>query len=175
MQQAQGPYGTYNQGMPSGMQGGMVPGQGGPSPYGGMSPSYGMMPGYSGSYPPSGMQQGMGGASQQGMGGPAQQGMGGVPQQAGQVPFQEESYIENILRMNLGKEATIYMTFEGDKRQTFQGILEAAGRDHIIISDPQTGRRYLLLMVYLDYITFNQPLNYTYPYTPQPSRRRSKK
>lgn len=82
------------------------------------------------------------------------------------VPFVEESYIENILRLNLGKVATIYMTFENNTQwnaKIFRGVLEAAGRDHIIISDPQTGRRYLLLMVNLDYITFDEELNYLVP------------
>lgn len=77
----------------------------------------------------------------------------------------EESYVENILRMNLGKHVTIYMTFENNSawnNKIFKGQLEAAGRDHIIISDPSTGARYLLLMVNLDYITFDGPLNYTY-------------
>ncbi len=82
-------------------------------------------------------------------------------------PMFEESYIENILRLNLGKMATIYMTFENNSEwnaKIFKGRLEAAGRDHIIISDPQTGMRYLLLMVNLDYITFDEELNYTYPF-----------
>lgn len=83
------------------------------------------------------------------------------------VPGQEQSYVENILRMNLGKVATIYMTFENNSEwnaKVFKGVLEAAGRDHIIISDPSTGRRYLLLTVNLDYITFDEPLNYTLPF-----------
>lgn len=80
----------------------------------------------------------------------------------GQLPLQE-SYIENILRLNLGKVATIYMTFENNSEwnaKIFRGRLEAAGRDHIIISDPRTGIRYLLLMVNLDYITFDEELQY---------------
>ncbi|GGA63853.1 spore coat protein GerQ [Ornithinibacillus halotolerans] len=78
----------------------------------------------------------------------------------------EQSYIENILRLNRGKVATVYMTFEGNKEwnaKIFRGVVEAAGRDHIILSDPQTGKRYLLLMVYLDYVTFDEELNYDYP------------
>jgi spore germination protein Q len=78
----------------------------------------------------------------------------------------EESYIENILRLNLGKVATIYMTFENNTQwnaKIFKGVVEAAGRDHIIISDQQTGMRYLLLMVNLDYITFDEELTYSYP------------
>lgn len=86
----------------------------------------------------------------------------------GQV-FVEESYVENILRDNLGKVATLYMTYENNSQwnaKIFKGVLEAAGRDHIIISDPVTGRRYLLLTVNLDYITFDEPLNYRAPVLP---------
>jgi spore germination protein Q len=86
----------------------------------------------------------------------------------GQLPL-EQSYIENILRLNLGKVATLYMTYENNREwnaKIFKGRLEAAGRDHIIISDPQTGMRYLLLMVNLDYITFDEQLNYFYPNQP---------
>lgn len=82
----------------------------------------------------------------------------------------EESYIENILRLNLGKVATIYMTFENNSQwnaKVFKGKLEAAGRDHIIISDPRTGERFLLLMVNLDYITFDEELNYDLPFGSQ--------
>jgi spore germination protein Q len=83
----------------------------------------------------------------------------------------EQSYIENILRLNRGKAATVYMTFENNpdwNAKIFRGIIEAAGRDHIILSDPQTGKRYLLLMVYLDYITFDEELNYEYPFGGNP-------
>ncbi|WP_235069329.1 spore coat protein GerQ [Turicibacter sp. TJ11] len=77
------------------------------------------------------------------------------------------SYVSNILRLNRGKLATIYMTFSGNDaataRRTFVGIIEAAGRDHIIISDPNTGHRYVLLTVYLDYVEFPEEINYYYP------------
>jgi len=102
-------------------------------------------------------------------------GLPGVPSGAGITPSggnivtvpQEESYVENILRLNRGKMATVYMTFENNSQwnaKVFRGIIEAAGRDHIILSDPTTGIRYLLLMVNLDYITFDGPINYEYPF-----------
>ncbi|WP_425414118.1 spore coat protein GerQ [Paenibacillus assamensis] len=81
----------------------------------------------------------------------------------------EQSYVENILRLNLGKVGTFYMTYENNSEwnaKVFRGVLEAAGRDHIIISDPTTGQRTLLLMVNLDYATFNEPLVYSYPGVP---------
>ncbi|TDQ38780.1 spore coat protein GerQ [Aureibacillus halotolerans] len=93
----------------------------------------------------------------------------GVTDAPGQLPIQQ-SYIENILRLNKGKEATVYMTFEASEEwnsKIFKGIIEAAGRDHIILSDPNTGKRYLLLTIYLDYITFDEEINYNYPYGQQ--------
>ncbi|MEH7379469.1 spore coat protein GerQ [Bacillus sp. JJ1533] len=90
---------------------------------------------------------------------------GGVAQNVpGMLPL-EESYIENILRLNKGKLATVYMGFDNTNQQkVFKGAIEAAGRDHLILSDPQTGMRYLLLMVYLQYITFDEEIEYQYPF-----------
>lgn len=81
-------------------------------------------------------------------------------------PVFEQSYIENILRLNLGKTGTFYMTYENNQNwnaKIFKGILEAAGRDHIILSDRATGQRVILLMVNFDYATFDEPLTYQYP------------
>lgn len=92
----------------------------------------------------------------------------GIPFAPGQ-PFVEESYIENILRLNRGKVLTVYQTFENNSQwnaKIFRGVLENAGRDHIILSDPQTGKRYLLLMVNTDYITADEELNYIPPQLP---------
>lgn len=83
------------------------------------------------------------------------------------APTYEESYIENILRLNRGKLGTFYMTYENNSQwnaKIFQGIIEAAGRDHIIISNPHTGERYLLLMINLNYVTFDEPIAYEYPF-----------
>ena len=46
----------------------------------------------------------------------------------------EQSYIENILRLNKGKLVTVYATFENNTEwnaKIFKGIIEAAGRDHL--------------------------------------------
>lgn len=76
----------------------------------------------------------------------------------------EQSYIENILRLNRGKLATFYMSFPDSvdwRDKIFTGVIEAAGRDHIIISDPKTGKWYLLLMIYLNYVEFEEKINYS--------------
>ncbi|MEB1809106.1 MAG: spore coat protein GerQ [Bacillaceae bacterium] len=75
----------------------------------------------------------------------------------------EESFIENILRFNKGKIGTFYFTYQGNNRwnaMVYQGRVETAGRDHIIISDPASGKRYLLLMANLDWVEFDERINY---------------
>ncbi|MBU8906275.1 spore coat protein GerQ [Desertibacillus haloalkaliphilus] len=89
-----------------------------------------------------------------------------VPIGAGQQ-FQggvmEESFIENILRFNKGKVGTFYFTYQGNNKwnaMVYQGRVETAGRDHIIISDPASGKRYLLMMANLDWVEFAERINY---------------
>lgn len=87
-----------------------------------------------------------------------------------QVPspmFMEQSYIENILRLNTGKQVSVYMNFEGSQwgSKIFRGELLEAGKDHIIIRDNQTRVSYLLLSIYLSYVTFDENIEYDYPYT----------
>jgi spore germination protein Q len=147
-----------------------------------------------GQYPYYGQQQPYTGAAQKAQNYQAQPGMAGMPGMPGmpgmagmppggtvagvsagaapgtQVPGMlplEQSYIENILRLNRGKLATVYATFENNTEwnaKIFKGIIEAAGRDHLILSDPQTGMRFLIPMIYLDYVTFEEEIEYEYPF-----------
>lgn len=74
----------------------------------------------------------------------------------------EQSYIENILRVNKGKKVSVYQSFAdaGEwKDRIFTGIIEQSGRDHIILSDPTTGNWYLLLMIYVNFIKFDEEIN----------------
>lgn len=76
---------------------------------------------------------------------------------------EEQSYIENILRLNRGKMARFHVTIPGSiewQDRVFEGIVEQSGRDHIIISNSNTGEWYLILMIYLDFVTFTEPINY---------------
>ena len=80
---------------------------------------------------------------------------------------EEQSYIENILILNAGKKAKLHVTVPGSKEwqdRVFEGIIEQSGRDHIIMSNPQTGEWYLVLMIYLDFVTFEEPINYKKQY-----------
>ena len=82
----------------------------------------------------------------------------------------EQSYIENILRVNKGKRVSIYQSFAdaGEwKDRIFTGIIEESGRDHIILSDPNTGNWYLLLMIYVNFIKFDEEINTVPQFYPQ--------
>lgn len=86
-----------------------------------------------------------------------------TPPISGEEIDYEQSYIENILRLNRGKLAKIYTTFPDAtewRDKVFTGIIEAAGRDHIVMSDPSTGKWYLIKMIYFDYAEFDEPINY---------------
>lgn len=76
------------------------------------------------------------------------------------IPF-EQSFIENILRLNRGKKINIYMIFPNNNEQCFQGILEVSGKDHIAISEPSTGKWHILPINYIEYITFDENINYS--------------
>lgn len=86
--------------------------------------------------------------------------------QAGQLsdmPMQQ-SYIENILRHNKGKKVKAYVSFPDAnewKDKVFEGTIEQAGRDHLIIRDPKNGHWYLILLIYLDYVEFDEKIDYT--------------
>lgn len=76
---------------------------------------------------------------------------------------EEQSYIENIIRLNKGKIGRFYMTYPDSlewRDRIYSGIIEQSGKDHIIISDPTTGKWYLLLLIYLDYVEFDEKINY---------------
>ena len=80
----------------------------------------------------------------------------------------EQSFIENILRLNKGKKVKAYVSYPDStewQNKVYSGIVEEAGRDHLIISDPVTGKWYLIRMIYLDYVEFDEKINYSHAYS----------
>lgn len=80
----------------------------------------------------------------------------------------EQSYIENILRLNKGKKVKAYFSYPDStewRDRVYEGIVEEAGRDHLVMSDPKTGRWWLLRMIYLDYVDFDEKINYSHDYS----------
>lgn len=74
----------------------------------------------------------------------------------------EQSYIENILRLNKGKRAKVYISFPDSvnwKDKIFDGKIEQAGRDHLVMS-LDDGKWILIPMIYLDYVEFEEKIVY---------------
>ena len=85
-----------------------------------------------------------------------------IPSGNNDLPM-EQSYVENILRLNKGKIASFYMSYPDSNEwrdKIFTGRVEQAARDHVVEFDPKNGKWYLLLSIYLNYIVFDEEINY---------------
>ena len=76
----------------------------------------------------------------------------------------EDSYMDSLIRNNIGKQICIYVTFpsSNDFRDfKFNGILEQSGKDYVDLSEPSTGKWHLIPSIYIDFITFDENINYS--------------
>lgn len=83
----------------------------------------------------------------------------------GRPPGREESYIENILRLNRGKPGTFHFSFEnaiepGKNIKVVRGVVEAAGRDHVILRELKSNHRFLFPMIYFDFAEYDEEMSY---------------
>ena len=79
----------------------------------------------------------------------------------------EQSLIENILRLNKGKKIKAYVSYPDSsawQNKVYDGIIEEAGRDHLIIKDTSNGLWYLVRLIYLNYVEFDEKINYVNSY-----------
>ncbi|MDM5246310.1 MULTISPECIES: spore coat protein GerQ [unclassified Lysinibacillus] len=81
------------------------------------------------------------------------------------LPVREQSYIENILRLNRGKPGTFHFSFEhaieqGQNTKIVRGVVEAAGRDHVILRELKSNHRFLFPMIYFDYAEYDEEMAY---------------
>ena len=86
-------------------------------------------------------------------------------------PPGEQSYIENILRLNIGNPGIFHFSFantlgEVMNTRNITGTVEAAGRDHVIVRETATGKQFLFPMIYFDYAEFEGEVEY-FPQTIQ--------
>ena len=69
--------------------------------------------------------------------------------------------IEELLKFNKGKKITLHMGFpNSNEHKDIIGILEQSNEEYITLSNPQTGAWNLLPTIYIDYITFDENINY---------------
>ncbi len=80
----------------------------------------------------------------------------------------EQSLIENILRLNKGKLVKVYASFPDSNEwrdKIYTGVIEQSGRDHLILSNPNNGTWYLIRMLYINFVEFNEKINYNVDYS----------
>ncbi len=80
----------------------------------------------------------------------------------------EQSLIENILRLNKGKRVRVFASYPDSNEwrdKIYTGIIEQSGRDHLILSDPSSGNWWLIRMLYVNYIEFDESINYNPDYS----------
>lgn len=77
------------------------------------------------------------------------------------VPISEDmAYAENILELNVGKEASFYMSYSDSlewRDRVFTGTIIGAGRDYAVVKDSDN-RIFLLWTVYLNYVEFREDI-----------------
>lgn len=67
------------------------------------------------------------------------------------------NYLYNLLKINKGKKIKIYTNIDNKE---FNGILEYSGQDFITISNPNDGNWYILLNSNINFICFEEQINY---------------
>lgn len=76
---------------------------------------------------------------------------------------QNTTYSEDILNKNIGKYVKVYMSFADSiewRDRVFEGILEAWGKDFMLINDKQNKKWYMVWNIYIDYLEFLEPVTY---------------
>lgn len=82
--------------------------------------------------------------------------------------YNEQSYIENILRLNKGRKVKAYVSYPDSsawQNKVYEGIIEEAGKDHLIIRDNTNNLWYLIRILYLNYVEFMEPFIYSHAYS----------
>ncbi len=80
----------------------------------------------------------------------------------------EQSLIENILRLNKGKLVKVYASYPDSNEwrdKIYTGTIEESGRDHLILSDPSSGNWWLIRMLYVNFVEFDEKINYNVDYS----------
>lgn len=88
--------------------------------------------------------------------------MNNIPNNNDTVPISGDmDYAENILELNVGKEASFYMSYSDSlewRDRVFTGTIIGAGRDYAVVKDSDN-RIFLLWTVYLNYVEFREDIN----------------
>lgn len=74
----------------------------------------------------------------------------------------EQSYIENILRNNIGKKVRVHASFSDSiewRDRVFTGKIVHSTREYTLLKNEQNSEWYVLPSIYLNYVIFNEEVN----------------
>lgn len=69
----------------------------------------------------------------------------------------EESFINNILRKSINKEATYYFSYPDSikwRDVVYEGKLLTVGEDYIVVEEKDSKEKHVLLLLYLEWVVF---------------------
>lgn len=84
-----------------------------------------------------------------------------IPGMNGTQVAQNVDYVDNIFRLNIGKEASFYLSYSDSiewRDKVFTGVIRESGKDYVLLDS--NGTWILIWMIYINYVTFNGPINY---------------
>lgn len=79
----------------------------------------------------------------------------------------EESYIENILRLNKGKIVKVYVSYSDSNDyhdMIYTGKILQAGKDHLVMTNAEENNWYLIPMIYVNWVEFETKPIYSIEY-----------
>lgn len=83
------------------------------------------------------------------------------PEDAKQIKVEEnggaDTFVNTVLRNTIGRRAQLYFSYpDSDKWRdiVYDGIIELIGEDYIIITDYETRKIQVLLMLYLEWVEY---------------------
>lgn len=88
------------------------------------------------------------------------QNMNGNPMMYGNE--MSNDFMETILKKTEKIKAKVYMSFpymENNRDKVFEGIIESTGKDYILINDVSKREWYLLPLIFMNYIKFEESLD----------------
>ena len=75
---------------------------------------------------------------------------------------EDELYnFKNLINKNKNKKVVVNVFFKENEDYKISGIIENSGSDYIIISDPSSGKWNLIPMIYINFITFDEKIDFS--------------
>ena len=73
----------------------------------------------------------------------------------------EINNFRNLIKQNINKKVSVNIFYKENDDYKLSGIIENSGDDYIVISDPSSGKWNLIPMVYINFISFDEKIDFS--------------